>query len=219
MGFGTTGSTDSAWAKAQAINAKINETGVQAKATTEIVVKVLNDLSTADLKLNGTSIAKGDNIVTNAAQLASVINNGSLAQYKNIKAEVIDTDEVRIIALDGRNLSLTQGTATSTLIAVNGMTLVSTRSVTNRGTLTLSNARAMVNGDAAISAGTINSGDLVINGVDIASSGSLTIQANDEDLTLLNAINNNEELQKLGIRAELYSTDSGSSYRIRLISE
>lgn len=65
----------------------------------------------------------------------------------------------------------------------------------------------MTNSDGYVKSATINAGELIINGIDVAKGGSLTIKQGDSDRTLVNAINNNEDLQKLGIRAELYRAD------------
>ncbi len=224
----TYGSTDSAWSKAAAINDKMNDTGVQARAITEAVIKIgaAYDLSTKNIALNGLSLAVVDGITT-AAQLASVINNGSLATSKNITAQVIDADELRVVANDGRNLHFSLGNGLSANnsngFQVNGnavgFSTATNATLTLHGALTLSNSQAMARGDKKIASGTLSSGDLTINGVDISSSGSLTIKDNDSDFVLLNAINNNEELQKMGIRAEKFSLDGGTTIRMRIISE
>ncbi len=224
----TYGSTDSAWAKATAINDKLNKTGVQAKATTECILKITAgfDVSTKNIALNGISLAVADGI-TNSDALVSVINNGSLAKYKNIRAEKLDTDEIRVVSEDGRNMHFSLGNGLSAnnsngfLINGNavGFSTATNATVTLHGALTLSNAQSMIRGDDSISSGSISSGDLVINGIDIASGGAISVSNNDSDFSLLKAINGNEELQKLGIRAELFSLDQGTSMRIRIISE
>jgi flagellin-like hook-associated protein FlgL len=202
---------DTALAKAQAINDKINETGVQAKATTEKVLTVQAAETSVDAVINGVTVSH----VNAAADMVSVINNNASLQQMGIRAEKVTGSQLRLIVEDGRNLSITT-TAGSTLIE--GLCIDGLGASTVHGTLTLSNARAMVGGNEAISEGTINSGDLLINGVDVAKGGALEIKDNDNDRTLINAINENEELQKLGIRAELYNSDSAGA-RIRLISD
>lgn len=205
------GTASTAWAKAAAINAKVNETGVAAKAQTELVVSVSAAIATTTL--NSTAI----NGATNAAQLVSVINYATAFTNAGITAEAIDGVHVRIIATDGRNLNLV-GTGAATNLGVNGMQL-SVQTMSQRGTLTLTNARAMVSGEAYVQSSVVNTGDFIINGVDIAAGGSLIVKKSDDDRTLVNAINNNKELQTMGVRAELYSIDNGVTRRLRIISE
>ncbi|MEW6220283.1 MAG: flagellin [Thermodesulfobacteriota bacterium] len=198
-----------ALAKAQAINDQINASGVQAKATTEAVIKID---SAGSYTINGVRVSGGLGADTADELVSFVANNGSL-QKMGIRAEKVDADEVRLIAQDGRNISI----AVESGLTINGVD-ASANTATFTGTLSLSNARAMVAGTGQITAGTINAGDLVINGVDLAASGALTVTTNDGDRTLVNAINSNETLQALGIRAELYNPDSAGA-RIRLISD
>jgi len=205
------GTSTTAWAKAAAINAKVNETGVAAKAQTELVVSVAASIATTTL--NSTAI----NGAANAAQLVSVINFATNFKNAGITAEAIDGVHVRIIAADGRNLNL-RGTGAGTNLAVNGMEL-SVQTMSQRGTLTLTNARAMVSGETYVQSSVINTGDFIINGVDIAAGGSLIVKKSDGDHSLVNAINNNKELQTMGVRAELYSVDGGITRRLRIISE
>jgi flagellin len=200
-----------AMAKAQAINDKLNETGVQAKATTESVVALAGGTNFAGT-INGVTISAG-NAVDNSSELVSFINNNGSLQKMGITAESVTASQTRIIASDGRELEIA-ATARMDIGGVN----ISGATHSNLGKLTLSNARAMVSGNNEVTAGNINAGELVINGVDIAAGGALTVAANDDDRTLVNAINNNNELQKMGIRAELYNPD-GDGSRIRLISE
>jgi flagellin len=199
-----------AMAKAQAINDKINETGVQAKATTELTV-TLADATNHSGRINGVGFSAAG--VQTGAQMVSFVNNNGSLQKMGITAELVTASQVKFIAEDGRDvaLSVTAGSAYADGVILSG------KALTQTGTLTLSNARAMVGGNEAVSEGTINSGDLVINGVDVASGGSLSVKDNDNDRTLVGAINGNEELQKLGIRAEIYNPGGGS--RIRLISD
>ncbi|MBF0397350.1 MAG: hypothetical protein HQK78_11300 [Desulfobacterales bacterium] len=189
---------DSAMAKAQGINEKINQTGVQAKAITEAVIGINATIDTA--QINGISITGSP---TNATQFVDSVNNNKSLQNMGIKAENIGTDGlVRIIADDGRNLTI-NGDVDMTL---NGVAMTA-NNYTFNGNITLSNARAMKAGNVSISKGTINSGDLIINGVDIASGGALGIKDYDSDRTLVNAINRNQVLQQIGIRAELYCSN------------
>lgn len=213
----TYGTGGTAWSKAAAINAKVNETGVAAKATTELIVSVNAALSGASLNGFG-ELSK----VTTGAKLVSFINNNASAKENNVRAELIGGNAVRIVAEDGRNLRL-KGSGD---ITINGLSVASGTTYTQRGSLTLSNARAMVSSEKYIQSATINTGDLIINGVDIAAGGALKVKKGDDDKTLVNAINNNKDLQALGIRAELYA-DKGDAiggggtgeYRIRLISD
>ena len=200
-----------AMAKAQAINAKVNETGVQAKATTELVGALAAGTAFSGT-INGVAIAAADAVDTSAEMVSFVNNNGSL-QKMGIRAETVTASQVRFIAEDGRKLSITAAAQMN----VNGVD-ISGQAATSLGSLTLSNAKSMVGGTQQIQAGTINSGDFTINGVDVAGGGALAVKVNDNDRTLVNAINGNADLQRLGIRAELYNADGGGS-RLRLISD
>ena len=201
---------DTAFAKAQAINEKVNETGVQAKATTELVVTHDGGNSLAGTTINGVAVAAG---VDAMGELVSFVNNNASLQAMGIRAETVTGSQARLVADDGRDLSFT---AIASGFRFNG-TSAEGQAMTVHGTLSLSNARSMAIGDVAVSEGSINTGELVINGVDIAEGGSLSIKDNDADQTLLNAINSNQDLQKMGIRAEIYNPGGGA--RIRLISE
>jgi flagellin len=203
-------SAGTAWAKAAAINAQINETGVQAKATTEVILSSVNaSTGTTGFSINGVDIASGD-----AQTLVNNINDSTSASELGIRAEFIDGGGVKIIGDNGQDLVFTNvGAGTAT---VNGLSL---DAHTARGTLTLSNARAMTQSTEGIKAGTLSLGELTINGIDVAQGGSLSVSANDSDGTLLNAINNNSTFQKMGIRAEYVSLDAGATNRIRIISE
>ncbi|WP_027359245.1 flagellin N-terminal helical domain-containing protein [Desulforegula conservatrix] len=209
--FTVFGSANTAWAKAAAINEKINLTGVAAKATTELVIGV--GPVAAGLNLNGISI--GVAAGATAAMVVSNINTNTSLQAMGIRAELIGS-EVRIVGDDGRNLSLAGAGATG--VTLNGQAMAGLSYVA-RGALSLTNARAMVNGEVGIQAGSINEGELIINGIDIARGGSLSIKAGDADRTLVNAINNNGDLQKMGIRAELYKSAGDTDFRLRIISE
>ncbi len=112
----TFGTASTAWAKAATINAKTNETGVAAKATTEMVVSVSGLLSGASI--NGIGNMSG---VDTGAKLVSYINNNVSAKKMNIRAELIKGNEVKLIADDGRNIRLTA----SGDVATNGMVLSS----------------------------------------------------------------------------------------------
>jgi flagellin-like hook-associated protein FlgL len=201
-----------AYAKAAAINAKVNETGVQAKATTETIFKFNR---TGEMTINGVAIASG-----NAQAFATNINNNTSAHQMGIRAEYIAdgaSGAVKVIGMFGQEMAFTGVATTGGSLQVNGIN-TSGIDFTAQGTLTLSNARAMVGSEDKIVETDVNAGDFVINGVDIAAGGSLAIKENDSDHTLINAINDNKELQQMGIRAEYYSTDDGTSNRLRLIS-
>jgi flagellin len=202
-------SAGTAWAKAAAINAQINETGVQAKATTEVIISNVDNAT--EFTLNTVGVSAG----TDAQAMVNQINDSDTLKEDGIRAEYIEGGGIKIIGTNGQNLDFTgvaAGTAT-----VNGLALADNLSV--RGTLTLSNARAMSQSTEGIKSGTLSLGELTINGIDVAQGGSLSVSANDSDGALLNAINNNATFQKMGIRAEYVSLDAGSNNRIRIISE
>ncbi|MDY0133121.1 MAG: flagellin [Desulforegulaceae bacterium] len=201
-----------AFAKAAAINAKVNETGVQAKATTETIF-TFGDAN-GYMEINGVSLTTSGG----AQAVANDINNNLSAQQLGIRAEYIangtTNGALKVVGMYGQEVTFSNAKGS---ILVNGQH-ASGSDFKAQGTLTLSNARAMVGSEDKIEKVAVNSGDFVINGVDIASGGALNIEDNDNDHTLLNAINDNTELQQMGIRAEYYSTDDGVSNRIRLIS-
>ncbi|MGE4518730.1 MAG: flagellin [Desulfobacteraceae bacterium] len=200
-------SAGTAFAKAAAINAQINETGVQAKATTEVI---LSDVSATTL-----FVVNSLTVSANGAQgIVDQINGVTTGSGAGIRAELVGSDGVKIIGTNGQNLSFTG--VTSGGANVNGLGF---DDYIARGTLTLSNARAMTQSTEGIKENTLSLGELTINGIDVAQGGSLDIKDNDSDGTLLNAINNNATFQKMGIRAEYVSLDAGSTNRIRIISE
>ncbi|MDY0362217.1 MAG: hypothetical protein RBR08_12255, partial [Desulforegulaceae bacterium] len=205
-----TQSATTAWAKAAAINAKINETGVQAKATTETIFTF--DGANVSLTVNGMGFS-GD-----AQGMVNKINNDATAKSLGIRAEYIadgNSGAVKIIGIHGQELSFT-GITNKAL--VNGISVTGV-DFAAQGTLTLSNARAMTQGSEGITETSLSAGDLTINGIDVAQGGSLSIKADDADGTLLSAINNNATFQKMGVRAEYVSLDNGLTNRIRIISE
>ena len=157
------------------------------------------------------------NVSATSAELADRINSNEDLQNMGIRAEVVGTDNlIRIIAEDGRNVKI-QG---DTGLSLNGVQMTESE-YTFMGTLTLSDAGSMRNGNMGIESGTISSGDLIINGIDIAEKGPLVIKNHDYNRRLVDAVNENTSLQILGIRTELFSTGTPpqSETRIRLISE
>ncbi|PID78221.1 MAG: hypothetical protein CSB21_00860 [Deltaproteobacteria bacterium] len=206
---GTSTASTTAMAKAAAINARVNETGVQARATTEIILNAVSD--EAAFNVNGLAVT-----ASTAKGIAAEINASESAQALGIRAEYIENSAagagtIKIIGVHGQDLSFT-GAANLSMncLAVNA-------AFTTHGKLTLSNARAMTGTEKGIEAGSLVAGELVINGVDVGKVDN--IDDNDHSGKLLAAINSNTELQQKGIRAEYYSADGGVTNRIRLISE
>lgn len=136
-GVSKTGGTYSALAKATAINAIAQQTGVTAEATTDVdsgAAQIAGTTALGDLKINGVDIAGVTIDTASDNDLVDAIN--SVYSQTGVTASLDNANHIILNASDGRNVDVTANAAAT------AVTSFATATTTNRGTVTLRSTTA-----------------------------------------------------------------------------